>query len=102
MSFTYVLASPAHLYMYQLFTHCLPTIICVMLMSIVSLSFLLFWFIAVGLLLVSFLTILYCFFACSSCICDPKYVHASPTHLHIHHLFFHTLLAHHVTLMFVM
>jgi len=28
--------SPAHLYMCHLFTHCLPTIICVMLMSIVS------------------------------------------------------------------
>jgi len=26
--FTYVLASTAHLYMPQLFTHCLPTIIC--------------------------------------------------------------------------
>jgi len=37
-----VLASPAHLYMPQLFTHCLPTIICVVLMSIVYLSFLLF------------------------------------------------------------
>jgi len=31
---TCVLASPAHLYMPHLFTHCLPTIICVMLMSI--------------------------------------------------------------------
>jgi len=30
-----VLALPAHLYMYLLFTHCLPTIICIMLMSIV-------------------------------------------------------------------
>ena len=30
--FTYVLASPAHLYMPHLFTSCLPTIICVMLM----------------------------------------------------------------------
>jgi len=29
-----MLASPAHLYMPHLFTHCLPTIICVMLMSI--------------------------------------------------------------------
>ena len=29
--FTYVLASPAHLYMPHLFTRCLPTIICVML-----------------------------------------------------------------------
>ena len=29
-SFTCVLASPAHLYMYQLFTHCLPTIISVL------------------------------------------------------------------------
>ena len=29
------LSSPAHLYMYQLFTHCLPIIICAMLMSIV-------------------------------------------------------------------
>jgi len=27
-------ASPAHLYMPHLFTHCLPAIICVMLMSI--------------------------------------------------------------------
>jgi len=33
-SFTYMLASPARLYMPYLFTHCLPTIICVMLMSI--------------------------------------------------------------------
>ena len=32
---SHVLASPTHLYMPQLFTHCLPTIICVMLMSIV-------------------------------------------------------------------
>ena len=32
--FTYMLASPAHLYMPHLFIHCLPTIICVMLMSI--------------------------------------------------------------------
>ena len=32
--FTYMLASPAHLYMPHLFTHSLPTIICVMLMSI--------------------------------------------------------------------
>jgi len=32
--FTYMLDSPAHLYMPHLFTHCLPTIICVMLMSI--------------------------------------------------------------------
>ena len=32
--FTYMLASPAHLCMPHLFTHCLPTIICVMLMSI--------------------------------------------------------------------
>jgi len=32
-----MLASPAHLYIYMphLFTHCLPTIMCVMLMSIV-------------------------------------------------------------------
>jgi len=30
-----VLASPAHLHMPQLFTHCLPTIICVTLISIV-------------------------------------------------------------------
>jgi len=30
-----MLASPAHLYMPHLFTQCLPTIICVMLMSIV-------------------------------------------------------------------
>jgi len=30
-----MLASPAHLYMPRLFTHCLPTIICVMLMSYV-------------------------------------------------------------------
>jgi len=30
----YMLASPAHLYIPYLFTHCLPTIICVMLMSI--------------------------------------------------------------------
>jgi len=29
---TYVLASPAYLYMPHLFTRCLPTIICVMLM----------------------------------------------------------------------
>ena len=35
-SFTCVLAPPAHLYMCHLFTHCLPTTICVMLMSIVS------------------------------------------------------------------
>jgi len=34
-SFIYVLASPAHLYMPQLFTQCLPYIICVTLMSIV-------------------------------------------------------------------
>jgi len=32
--FTYILASPAHLYIPHLFTHWLPTIICVMLMSI--------------------------------------------------------------------
>jgi len=31
-----MLASHAHMYMPQLFTHCLPTIICVMLMSIMS------------------------------------------------------------------
>jgi len=35
----YVHASPAHLYMPQLFTHCLPTIICVMLMYVVHLTF---------------------------------------------------------------
>jgi len=34
-SFTYVLASPAHPYMPQLFTQCLPSVICVTLMSIV-------------------------------------------------------------------
>jgi len=34
-SFTCVLASTAHLYMPQLFTHCLPIIICVTLMYIV-------------------------------------------------------------------
>jgi len=34
-SFTYMLASTAHLYMPQLFTHCLPSIICVALMCIV-------------------------------------------------------------------
>jgi len=33
--FTYVLASTAHLCMPQIFTHCLPTIISVMLMNIV-------------------------------------------------------------------
>ena len=33
------LPTPAYLYMYQLFTHCLPTIICVMLMSCVFLSY---------------------------------------------------------------
>jgi len=49
-SFTCVLVSPAHLYMYRPFTHCLPTIICVMLMSIVC--FILF----------SFCTLLLCFF----------------------------------------
>jgi len=38
-SFTCMIASPAHLYMPHLFTHCLPTIICVMLMSIVFLFF---------------------------------------------------------------
>ena len=32
--FTNMLASPPHLYMSHLFTHCLPTIVCVMLMSI--------------------------------------------------------------------
>jgi len=36
----YMLASPAHLYMPHLFTHCLPTIIWVMLMSIVFSYFL--------------------------------------------------------------
>jgi len=35
VSFTYVLAPIAHLYMPQLFTHCLPTIICVTLIYIV-------------------------------------------------------------------
>jgi len=42
--FTYMLASPAHLYIYMphLFTHCLPTIICVMLMSIAFISCLFF------------------------------------------------------------
>jgi len=44
-SFTCVLASPAHLYMPQLSTHCLPTINCVMLISIMFLSFMLFWII---------------------------------------------------------
>ena len=34
-----MLASPAHLYMPHLLTHCLPTIICVMLMSIVFFYF---------------------------------------------------------------
>jgi len=34
-SFTYVLASGIQLYMSQVFTHCLPTITCVSLMSIV-------------------------------------------------------------------
>jgi len=34
-SITYVLTSTAHLYMPQIFTHCLPTIICVTLMNIV-------------------------------------------------------------------
>jgi len=33
-SFTCVLASPAHMYMPHLFTHCLPTIICVMLILV--------------------------------------------------------------------
>ena len=39
-SFTCMRASPAHLYVPQLFTHCLPTITCVMLMSI---AFFIFW-----------------------------------------------------------
>jgi len=38
----FMLASPAHLYMPRLFTHCLPTIICVMLMSIAFLFFLIY------------------------------------------------------------
>jgi len=40
--FTNMLASPPHLYMPHLFTHCLPTIVCVMLMSIAFFLFLLF------------------------------------------------------------
>jgi len=36
-SFTYAHASSAHLYIPQLFTHCLPTIICVTLMPVVYL-----------------------------------------------------------------
>ena len=57
-SFTYMLGSLAHLYMPHLFTHCLPTIICVMLMSIAFFYFLLF--------------LLYATFLCDSilaCLC---------------------------------
>jgi len=43
-SFTCVLASPAHLYMPHLFTHCLPTIICVMLMFVVFFFILYFFY----------------------------------------------------------
>ena len=50
------LPSPAHLYMLQLFTHCLPTIICVMLMSIVFFFFWLYF---------------YCFLFFLSVLCSP-------------------------------
>jgi len=46
-SSTYMLASPAHLYMPHLFTHCLPTIICVMLMSIAFFFTFLFFIFAI-------------------------------------------------------
>ena len=46
------LPSPAHLHMYQFFTHCLPTIICVML-----LSFCIFWMDFISLLLHSSLCV---------------------------------------------
>jgi len=35
-SFTYVLASPARLYIPQLFTHCLPTIMMIICITLVS------------------------------------------------------------------
>ena len=48
---------PAHLYMHQLFTHCLPIIICVMLMSVV---FFLCYFCCISVF--SFLFMCMCFF----------------------------------------
>jgi len=57
--FTYVHTSPAHLYIPQLFTYCLLTIICVTLMSIVYLTQHLFF--------VTFVfTSFYAFWACHS------------------------------------
>ena len=65
-SFTYrpTLASPAHLYMPHLFTHCLPTIICVMLMSIsIVFSYVFFVFLLYATFLCDSIFIL----ACCSC-----------------------------------
>ena len=55
-----MLASPAHLYMPYLFTHCLPTIICVMLMSMAFFIYL-FFYICCG-LIVSYGNVLYCWY----------------------------------------
>ena len=40
--FTYMLASPAHLYMPHLFTHCLPIIICVCYVDVYCVFFYIF------------------------------------------------------------
>ena len=69
--FTYMLASLAHLYMPHLFTHCLPTIICVMLMSIAFFSIFDICYISLwlhfGLFVYIFLSDCMCF-DCTECI----------------------------------
>ena len=57
-----MLASPAHLYMPHLFTHCLPTIICVMLMSI---AFFFYLYTATCLMYFLYFTIMFSFTHCS-------------------------------------
>jgi len=69
-----MLASPVHLYLYQLFTHCLPTIICVMLMSIV----LFFYFI-----FTEFIWVFFSVHVLLSCFCCWVLMWRLPYHLHV-------------------
>jgi len=64
-----MLASPAHLYIPHLFTHCLPTIICVMLMSIAFFSILIYaTFLCDSILdcLCTYFCLFYCYLQCLS------------------------------------